>query len=235
MTLTYHPDDSFAHRLDPRSKLAFQVAFAVAAFAHTTPGGLAVLSLLALGSLVAARAPLRWAIFEYRYAAPLLLAGPLVATLQWGSPWVDPGQAVAPALASYRVALLLLVSAAYVRSTPIRESRAAIQRLVPGRFGAFLGAGVAILLRFLPTLQADLRRVRDASAARLGSERSVVDRIQIVGTTGIARAFERADTLSLALQARCFAWNPTLPKLEFHGRDWAVMVLVAGISGSAFL
>lgn len=235
MTLAYHPGDSLAHRLDPRSKLAFQVAFAVAAFAHTTPAGLAVLSILALGALGAARAPPRWALVEYRYAAPFLVAGPLVAALQWGSPWLDPARGTDAALASYRVVLVLLVSAAYVRSTPVRESRAAIQRLVPGRAGAFLGAGVAILLRFLPVLQADLRRIRDASAARLGTERSVVDRIVVVGTAGIARAFRRADTLSLALRARCFAWNPTLPQLRFARWDVPVLVLAVGLVGSGLV
>ena len=225
MTLVYHPSESFAHRLDPRSKLAFQVAFAVAAFAHTTPVGLAALSLVALSALAAARAPLRWALVEYRYAAPFLVAGPLVAALQWGSPWVDPARAADAALASYRVVLVLLVSAAYVRSTPVRESRAAVQRLIPGRTGTFLGTGIAILLRYLPVLQADLGRVRDASAARLGTERSVVDRIRIVGMAGVARAFQRADALSLALRARCFAWNPTLPALRFTRRDIAVGVV----------
>ena len=224
MTLAYHPDESFAHGLDPRSKLAFQIAFAVAAFAHTNLVGLATLTVLALSALAAARAPLRWALVEYRYAAPLLVAGPLVSALQFGEPWVDPAAAGSTALASYRVALVLLVSAAYVRSTPVRESRAAIQRTIPGRAGAFLGTNVAIVLRFLPVLQADLRRILDASAARLGSERSVVDRIRIVGTAAIGRAFERADHLALAMQARCFAWNPTLPPLEFTSRDIVVGV-----------
>lgn len=235
MTLAYHPDDTLAHRMDPRSKLAFQVAFAVAAFAHTTPTGLAVLSIIALSALGAARAPLQWALVEYRYAAPFLVAGPLVAALQFGPPWFDPARGANAALASYRVVLVLLVSAAYVRSTPVRESRAAIQHLVPGRAGAFLGAGVAILLRFLPTLQADLRRIRDASAARLGTERSVVDRIGVVGTAGIARAFRRADTLSLALRARCFAWNPTLPRLRFGAWDIPVLVLAGGLVGSLLM
>jgi biotin transport system permease protein len=43
--------------------------------------------------------------------------------------------------------------------------------------------------------------------------------MRLVATTSLQRAFDRADTLSLALGARCFAWNPTLPRLAFGRRD----------------
>ena len=58
--LRYQPGDSLAHRLDPRTKLCFQLCFAVAAFAYTTPRGLVgfgVLGVLALAA--AATNPLR--------------------------------------------------------------------------------------------------------------------------------------------------------------------------------
>lgn len=47
--LTYEPGDTLAHRLDPRTKLAVQVAFAAAGFAHTTPAGLVALGVVAAG------------------------------------------------------------------------------------------------------------------------------------------------------------------------------------------
>ncbi|WP_049986692.1 energy-coupling factor transporter transmembrane component T family protein [Halobellus rufus] len=234
--LTYHPGDSIAHRLDPRTKLFVQAAFAAAAFAHTTLSGLAWLSLVALAFLAAGRlSPLR-AVRGYLPALPFLAAGPLVsvfavdpATVSVG---IDPASAFDPLLASYRVLLVLLVSAVYLHATPVRDSRAAIQRLVPGRTGRLLGVGVALVFRFLPLLRADLRRAREASAARLGSERSLRDRIRLVGAAGIRRAFGRADRLALALRARCFAWNPTLPALRF-GKIDAVGLLVAAALGVA--
>jgi biotin transport system permease protein len=45
---------------------------------------------------------------------------------------------------------------------------------------------------------------------------------------GLTRAFERADRLAVALQARCFAWNPTLPALAFERADYPV--LAAGVA-----
>lgn len=229
--LSYVSGDSLAHRLDPRSKLAVQIAFAAAAFAHTTPVGLVALTLLALGILAAADTSPVGAIYAYRFALPLLILGPLLEGVTLGG--FDPEAAGETALASYRVLLILLVSAAYVRTTPVRESRAAIQWTVPGRVGQFLGMGTAFVFRLLPLLIADLRRVREAMAARLASERPVHDRMALLAVAGANRAFERADTLSLALRARCFAWNPTLPRLAFSRADLPALALVVVLALSA--
>lgn len=233
--LTYTPGDSLAHRLDPRTKLLLQVAFVATAFAHTTPRGLAVLTVVTAGLLVLSRVSARTALWEFRYALPLLVAGPLVSGAALGAPWFVVSEAVETALASYRVVLALLVSAIYVRTTSPRESRAAIQHTVPGRAGQFLGMGVALVFRFLPVLQSDLGRIREAMAARLGDERPVRERMQFVATAGLNRAFRRADTLALALQARCLAWNPTLPELQFSRLDAPAIALAAVLAVSALL
>ena len=229
MTLAYEPGDSLAHRLDPRTKLVVQVGFALAAFAHTTPQGLVVSTVVAAVVLTAAATSPIEAVAEIRYALPFLVAGPVVTALTLGPPWVALDEAVAPALASYRVLLVLVVSVAYVRTTPVRDSRAAIQHTIPGRTGRLLGMGVALVFRFLPVLLADLTRARTAMRARLGTERPVVERIRIVATAGVGRAFDRADRLGLALRARCFAWNPTLPVLRFSRLDIPALVVAGGL------
>ncbi len=231
--LSYEPDDTVAHRLDPRSKLAVQIGFAVAALAAPTPRRLAALTLLALLALWSARVPLRRALAAVRFALVVLAAAPVVAALSPGPPWIEPTAAVDPALASYRVGTVLLVSAAYVRSTPIRDSQAAIRWAVPGKVGRLLAVGVGLVLRFLPLLVADLRTIREASAARLGDRRGVVDRLSRVATLGLSRAFARADRLALALQARCFAWNPTVPGLAFSRLDVPACLLALALALSA--
>lgn len=233
--LTYDPDDTLAHRLDPRSKLAVQIGFAATALAHTGPRALLVLSVATALILVAARVSPLEALSAYRFALVLLAFAPVLAGLTLGSPWFDLADAETSARASYRVLLVLLVSAAYVRSTPIRASRAAIQRTIPGKPGQLLGVGVSLVFRFLPVLQADLRTIRDAMAARLGDERGVVDRAGTLGLLGLTRAFDRADRLALAMQARCFAWNPTLPALSFSRLDYPALVLAVVLALSAFL
>ncbi|PSQ50894.1 cobalt ABC transporter permease [Halobacteriales archaeon SW_6_65_15] len=235
MTLSYRPGDSLAHRLDPRTKLAFQVAFAVAAFAHTNPRGLLALSLVPLGALRASGVSVRKSLREYRFVFPFLMAGPVVAAVTLGPPWVRVDAGVETAMASYRVVLVLLVSAAYLRTTPVRDSRAAIQHLVPGKVGRLLGTGVGFVFRFLPVLQADLRRIREASAARLGDERGLVARMRLVGIAGLSRALSRADRFALGLRARCFAWNPTLPRLSFSRGDLPVLAASLALLGWAFV
>jgi biotin transport system permease protein len=109
----------------------------------------------------------------------------------------------------------------------VRETRAAIQRHIPGKAGQLLGVGVGLVFRFFPVLLRDVRRVRLALRARGGDSLSTRERIQRISLLTLQRALSRAETLSLALRARCFSWNPTLPALRFTRLD--VPVLVAGV------
>ena len=233
--LTYEPDDTLAHRLDPRSKLAVQLGFAATALAHTGLPALVALSVVTALILFVARVSLLEALYAYRFALVFLALAPLLAAATLGSPWIDRADGLASARASYRVLLVLLVSAAYVRSTPVRASRAAIQRTIPGKPGQLLGVGVALVFRFLPVLQADLRTIRDAMAARLGDQRGAVDRASTLGLVGLTRAFDRADRLALAMQARCFAWNPTLPALAFSRLDYPAFGVGVALALSALV
>ena len=226
--LQYRPDDAFAHRLDPRTKLSVQFAFVAAAYAYTTPEGLAVLSVVALAALFLAGTGPIAALYGFRLALPFLILAPIVAGVGLGQPWFSTADAFVTGLASYRILLVLLVSAAYVRSTSIRESRAAIQRTVPGRTGQLLGVGVAVTARSLPPLRRELLAVRRAVRTRLGEQRSLRDRIGLVAVGGVSRALARADRLALGLRARCFSWNPTLPALSFSRVDYLLTVGAVG-------
>ncbi|MFB6232966.1 MAG: energy-coupling factor transporter transmembrane protein EcfT, partial [Haloarculaceae archaeon] len=207
--LTYEPGGSVAHRLDPRTKLAFQVGFAVAVFARPTVPWLAAMTGLGLVCLAAARlSPVR-ALRAYWFVLLVLSVGPLVGGLRLGPPWFQFEGAAESLLAVARVVPVLLVSAAFVHSTPVRDTRAAIQRTVPGRGGQLLGVGVALTVRFVPVVRGDVGRIRDAIRARGGEERSLRDRASRIATLSVLRARQRADRLAVALRARCFAYNPT--------------------------
>ncbi|CAP14732.1 MULTISPECIES: energy-coupling factor transporter transmembrane component T [Halobacterium] len=235
MTLAYRPGGGVLHRLDPRAKLALQAGFAAAAFAHTTVLGLAALTPVAVVVPRLAGASVRDVLGEFRAVAPFLLAAPAVAGLTLGEPWFRIAPAARVALASYRVLLVLLVAATYVYSTPVRDSRAAVRWLLPGKLGAATGIGVALVFRFLPVLQGDLTARRDAVNARLGGERSIRERIRLVAVGGLGRALSRADRLAVALRARCFAWNPTSPPLAYARRDWLATAAAAGLAGTVLV
>ncbi|MDZ7746493.1 MAG: energy-coupling factor transporter transmembrane component T [Halobacteriales archaeon] len=229
MSVRYEPGETLVHRLDPRAKLAAQVSIAVVALAYTTPRGLLALTLLTGVILLLARTSPTAALAEFTLVLPFLIGGPLIEGVTIAPVGFSVSQAIPPALAAYRTVLLLLVAAVYVRTTSVRESRAAIQRTIPGKPGQLLGVGIGFVFRFLPILRRDIARLREGSAARLGTERSVRERIRLVAVGGLNRAFRRAETFELALQARCLAWNPTLPRLRFATRDVPVLALAAGL------
>jgi biotin transport system permease protein len=223
--LTYRPGETVAHRLDARSKLLCQFGFAVAAFTAPTPRRLAALAVIAALALLAARLSPLTVARNYRFVLVILALSPLSAAIALTPPYVDLARAVEPTFSVMRVLLVLAVAGVYVRTTPVRESRAVIQRYVPGRTGQALGVGVALTFRFLPVLRRDLLSVREAIQARGGEARPVVDRAKRIAVVGLARALSRADRLSLALRARCFAWNPTPPRLSFSPWDYPVLLL----------
>jgi biotin transport system permease protein len=231
--LTYRPGDTLAHGFDPRAKLALQAGFAATMVAHPTPRWAAGGTGLALLALLASRTPLSAALWAIRLPAGLLAAAAVLEALTLGPPWVSVAAARQPAIAGYRVVLVLLVSVAYVRTTPIRATRAAIQRTIPGKPGQFLGVGVALVARFLPVLRSDLERSRAAARARLGDRRRLDERMATVALGGLSRALGRADRLAIALRARAFAWNPTLPPLAFRARDHALTLVGVALAASA--
>lgn len=233
--LGYEPGDTPAHRLDPRTKLAVQVTFALAAFAHTDPRGLAVLTAVAGFALVSARLSPISVLWGYRFLLPLLAAAVLFELVTLGSPWLDFAAAVDPLLASYRTLLIIAVAAVYVRTTPARESRAAVQWAIPGKPGRLLGAGVGLVFRFIPLLRRDVIAVQDAEKARLGDQRSTRKRLETLGATGLRRAFARGDRLALALSARCFSWNATLPQIRFQAVDAPALLLATGLVAYSFI
>ncbi|MFB6293236.1 MAG: energy-coupling factor transporter transmembrane protein EcfT [Halonotius sp.] len=225
--LTYTPGDTVVHRLDPRTKLGFQFAFALATFTTLTLPRLTGLIVVGLVSLYLADTTVRAVVRAYWVILLVLAAGPLIAGLTLEPPRFEIGPTLASVRSVVRIVPLLFVSTAYVTATPVRDTRAAIQRTIPGRAGQLFGVGIALTFRFVPVLRADLRRVRDAIRARGGDTRSIRERSQRLTTLMVVRALRRSDRLAVALQARCFAWNPTLPRLQFSRLDLPVWLLSA--------
>ncbi len=227
--LSYEPGATVAHRLDPRSKIGFQIGFAVAAFTVSTLAGLAGVYAVGLGCLLAARlSPVR-ALRAYWFVLVFLGFGPLFGGLTLGPPWFRVDGALTSLRGVARIVPLLFVSAAFVHSTPVRDTRAAIQHTVPGKLGQLLGIGVALTFRFVPVVRTDVGRIREAISARGGDERTLRDRASRIARLSLVRSLQRAGRLSVALRARCLAYNPTLPALSLSGLDYLVFALSIGL------
>ncbi|QZA89640.1 energy-coupling factor transporter transmembrane protein EcfT [Salinarchaeum sp. IM2453] len=221
--ISYEPSDTIVHRLDPRGKIIFQSAFALAVFVQSEPRWLLLFGAIAVVCLYLARCSVLATLRGFWFPLLILSLAPLFAMISFRPLAIDPQSALEPAKAGVRVIFVLFVSAAYIRTTPLRESRAAIQRLIPGRIGTFIGVGFGLVVRLFPAIRRDIQTLRKAEAARLGTERSIIKRAQTLGVGGLQAAMDRSDQLSRALQARCFAWNPTLPELTFACRDYVVI------------
>lgn len=233
--LRYTPGATLAHRLDPRSKLCFQIGFAVAAFGGASVGWLAGVYALAALALAAGRLDPRRVASDYAVVLAVLALAPPIAGIALGPPWFRVEPALHSLRAVARVPPVLAVSAVYVHTTPVRATRAAIERLVPGRPGQLLAVGVALVVRLFPLVVEDLRTIRRAIHARGGANRPVTDRARRLAVQGLDRTLARSGRLSVALRARCFAWNPTLPRLRFSRLDYPVTVLGLALALSPLL
>jgi biotin transport system permease protein len=225
--LSYRPGETFVHRLDPRSKLLVQFGLAIAVFSRPTVPVIAAATLLTLGMLTAARLSPLAVIRAYWVVVAVLALGPVIAGVALGPPWFRFEPALRSARAVIRIVPLLFVSAAYLTTTPVRETRAAVQRLIPGKAGQLFGVGMALVIRLFPVLYQDISEVRDAIRARGGERRPFYVRARLLAVRSLERTMDRSDRLGMALRARCFAWNPTLPPLAFERRDYPVLVLGA--------
>ncbi|WP_135305354.1 energy-coupling factor transporter transmembrane component T family protein [Haloarcula amylovorans] len=223
--LSYRPGDSVVHRLDPRSKLLVQFGLAIAVVAHPTVPWLVGATLLSLLVLAAARLSPLAVLRSYRIVIAVLVLAPVLAGVALGPPWFRIEPALRSARLVARVVPVLFVSAAYLTTTPVRATRAAVQRLVPGKPGQLLGVGMALVVRLFPVVLGDVREVRDAMLARGGERRPVWVRARLLVVRSLDRTLARSDRLSVALRARCFAWNPTLPPLSFERRDYPVLAV----------
>lgn len=222
--LSFVPGDTPVHRLDARTKLLVQFTVALLAFTWPSDHSLTVVWTVVLVGALAGRLHPRTLVTGYSLPFALLAIAIAVRAFSLGPPWVDVPAGVAALDHSLHVAAVLVASAVYVRTTPVSETQAAIARLIPGKPGQLLASGTSFILRFLPVLLDDLTTARTAHWVRLGDTRPLRERMQAVAIAGLNRAFGRADRFSLALKARCFAWNPTPPPMTFTSRDWLVSV-----------
>lgn len=223
--LSYRPGSTFAHRLDPRTKLVVQFGLAIATVAHPTPRWILGTTAFGLLALAAARLSPIAVLRSYRVVLLVLALAPLVAGVSPGPPWFRVEPALRSARHVARILPVLLVGAAYLTTTPVRETRAAVQRLVPGKPGQVLGVGMALVVRLFPLVLSDVREVRDAIRARGGERRPFPVRARLLVVRSLERTLDRSDHLAVALRARCFAWNPTLPALSFDRRDYPALAV----------
>lgn len=247
---SYYAGSSPIHRLDPRTKLALGVVFIVAALLARTPASLGIVALFVAAWYAIARIPLSVAA---RSAAPLLAIVVLASVLnlfvvQGGAVLVEAGPLTiseggvyACATIAARVALMMLGMSLVTLTTPTLDLTAAFERLLSplrriGLPAHELGMIMGIALRFLPQFAQELVTIRNAQVSRgAGALASPVRGMRALSALMVplfTSAFRHAETLSSAMDARCYhgeVGRTRLHPLAFAGRDGVAVGVVAAL------
>ena len=246
----YWPGTSPVHRMDPRAKLLLSLALMVATFCAQNYAGLAVCAAFVVGFYAVAGIPLGQA---FRSIGPLLFIVVVTALLnvffvqggtvyfQW---WIfcisEAGIASAAFIACRLLLLLLGVSLLTLTTTALDITDAFEHLLSPfARIGLpahELAMMMGIALRFLPQFAFELTTVYRAQISRgatfAGSLKGRARMLSSMMVPLFTSAFRHAETLSAAMEARCYHGGPgrtRLRPLAYSRRDVGGVAVMAAL------
>jgi energy-coupling factor transporter transmembrane protein EcfT len=230
----YRPGASLGHRADVRFKLVALVLLSLAGL-NAGFAGLGAATGLLLAALHHIRLPLTVLARDLRYFGVLLLfvftarllsidAGdPLFAA--WGLSITRPGLTSA-VLVCWRLAFTVGLGAVMMATTKPAQVRAALQWLLkplPFVPAQKIATMISLVVRFVPHVLAQARETAAAQRARgIENRKNPLYRLVKFSIPLLRRIFEDADTLVLAMEARCYSESRTEPVLHAAARDWAL-------------
>lgn len=251
----YWPAESLVHAMDPRVKFLLSLGLMAAVFCAATPASLAVAALFVAAFYAASRIPLLQAV---RALAPLLVLVVLTALLnvlfvQGGTVYFEFGIICisekgiqSAAFIGCRLLLLLMGMSLLTLTTTTLDITAAFERLLApaARIGVpahELGMILGIALRFLPQFMTELGIIYRAQVSR-GAHFNVnpfkggVSTLTALMVPLFASAFRHAETLSAAMEARCYHGGTGITRLVPLRLTWrdgvgtaAVLAMAAAI------
>lgn len=228
----YWPTQSFIHSLDPRTKITIAFAMIFVLFLATNWASMGFCALCALIFFAASRIPFLEAV---RSILPLLFvivlsvlfnlfyvdSGPILVDFGWTK--ITLGGLDAAAFLAVRLTLLLLMGSLLTMTTTtfditfgIEEMLAPLSKIkVPIHEFAFV---ISTALRFLPQLASEFESIRIAQEAR-GAKLATTPlkgakALSSLITPMFASVFRHADTLALAMDARCYMPGAERSKLK---------------------
>jgi energy-coupling factor transport system permease protein len=243
-TLAYVDNNSFIHRVDAISKLAWVVVIVFVTFQLSTGQARAILLIsLLLVTILLARIPLITIlrasplIFGVAFllglfhtlitpGTPIFSIGPFTGTLEG---WLKGSGYF------FRLAIMVLASFMFIWTTDIRELMVGLVRLgVPYRY-AF---AIFMALRFLPIIQREVEAVKAAHTIRGRASRSpLAHRFKLWQRylfTVIVNGLRKAENTALAIESRGFGAFPDRTYVkDFHwtasGMIMVIVFLALGI------
>ena len=255
----YYPVESFVHRMDPRLKIIFLIAYIVAIFLAKEFLALGVCAFVLLLAIVFARIPagkilrsIRGILFLVVFTAVLNIFfyqgdGDSPVLWEWKLLRVTQAGIVFSAFLVLRLFLLVTCSSMLTyTTTPVSLTDGIESLLTPLKWIKFpvheLALIMSIALRFIPILTDETERIMNAQKARganfdTGGLGKRIKAIVPVLIPLLLSAFRRADELGDAMDARCYSGGKQrtkYKKLRFGWRDLIgfllIVALVAGVA-----
>lgn len=244
----YYPVSSFVHRMDPRLKLLFLIAYIVAIFLASNFYGLAACAFVLVLIIAFSRVPVGKVLRAVRGVLFLVLFTAVVNVffysgdaVYWDGPavyWeygilhITQAGIVFSLFLVLRLLLLVTCSSMLTyTTTPVSLTDGIESILTPLKWIRFpvheLALIMSIALRFIPILMDETERIKNAQKARgadfdTGGLVKKVRAIVPILIPLILSAFRRADELGDAMDARCYSGGKNrtkYKKLRFSWRD----------------
>jgi energy-coupling factor transport system permease protein len=241
--ITYHPGDSFLHRLHPLTKAAWLLFGTVSVFVVRSPWAVAgAVALLLLGFPVAS-VRLSRVRGTRLFVSTALLLGLLqvlfvregAALLQFGPLVVTAGGVQAGVYVAGRFLSVVLLSYLFVLTTEPNDLAYALMRAgLPYRYGFAL----ITALRLVPTFEQEGQIVYNAQLARgvqydVRSPRRFFALARQFFLPLLISALGKVDALAVSMEGRCFGKYPTRTFLREVRATWldgvALGILAVGV------
>ncbi len=247
----YYPAQSFVHKLDPRMKIVFLIAYIVAIFLAKNFYGLAACALVLILAIAFSNVPFGKALRSVKGVLFLVIFTAVLNVLfyagetvywAWGIFKITQEGLIFSAFLILRLILLVMCSSMLTyTTTPVSLTDGLESLLTPLKWIRFpvheLALIMSIALRFIPILMDETERIMNAQKARganfdTGSLGKRVKAVIPVLIPLLLSAFRRADELGDAMDARCYSGGKNrtkYKKLRFTWRDLLAFLLVAAL------
>ncbi|MDE7084034.1 MAG: energy-coupling factor transporter transmembrane protein EcfT [Clostridia bacterium] len=251
----YYPAQSFVHKLDPRLKLLFLIAYIVMLFVAKSFYGLAVCFLILVITIIASRVPVGSVLRSIKGVIVILVFTSVLNVFfhggshllwQWKFIKIYTEGIIFAVFLTLRLLFLVMGSAVLtLTTTPVNLTDGLESLLFPLTLIKIpvhvLALIMSIALRFIPTLMDETNRIISAQKARGANFESgnVFKRVKAIIPVLIPlliSAFRRAEELGDAMDVRCYSSGhkrTKYKKLKFGWRDLVgvlfAAILIAGV------
>ena len=246
----YYENDSFVHKLDPRTKMLLLIAVIVFIFVSQNAVALSLVALLILFSVFLSKVSLKMYLKNLKAVFPIIIFTMIINLFYNASGdvlvsfWklsITTGSLYRAFYMAARILLLIIASAELTYTTTPNDLTDAIEKLLsPLKFIGLknavhtLAMMMTIALRFIPTLIEETQKIMNAQKARGADLENgkLIDRIKALIPiliplliSSVRRAYELAE----AMECRCYnggEGRQRMKQLKYHPNDFIAFAVV---------